>query len=1256
MARLGRAFPARPHIGRIPQAEAAAALSTDTPVPVIRVNFARKPSFFDYMNTLAPTSWWRCKETTGAVAFDYAGRNDMTWVNGPTLGQDSLVTEDKAFDAAVRLDGSASYGSVPDAATLDHGDTFTYLFSIRLNALGIRQTLAAKGTGGVEIYVNASNQLVLAKQGTADIVASTSTLDTTRQLLIVTKSTTTSRLFIAGLEVTGTVINQTITDTATALEIGRDGSTNFLNGIVDEVAVWNRALTDAEVSIAYSAWALGELGASIDSISTTKVRRAVVSGGRNQDRTGERVGTLALLLRNDDGYFSPERNLAVNPSTEHGLDGWAVVSAGAMAWVEDAPSGLGSTRSIKATAAGSNDGVSQVIEANGRFRAGVPVSFGIYIKNISGVTAMRLRLRDGTTDVDLDFAVTGDWAQYGPVTLTPVADRTSITIEVKTQPLSGAAVFHVAGLQVNRGSTLNEYTNAPTWQMLQPGALTHAYATYQDVDYPLFTGQVDEPNLHPARPGTAEIFAKDAFAELSVPIDVALAATIHHRARYYALDAAHRANTGAYSNLIMFGDGTTNGWTFGGGAAGGSNYDIPGNGRARYNVNSSDVPYPTLSAGRYYLLRFKAKLRGAADSLGITFGVTDGTGNASVATGDGGLPALTSSYQTYSVPWLADVAGTPYIDFDPTSGAGAKGAIVDDIMVTDGVGQPDYVGYGSPVGRLKNYLWEGGAQAPEVSPIWQHGWYNWVTNPEAATNTAGWNATVSWPVTDVGATITRVTAGSYYGGGGNAPAFATAFELNPTATPAGEGMWFALPEPAVAGRTYRARIFVTAGVGNTWSLKLGVSGDNDSVQVSDIANASYGVSWTPAANQASPVLGIVGVAGTGEPLTISGIMVSPGSHEYARTGINSPANLTEAATITTATDGVSHRTCTEVTTEAIAGSGVAVETLVHQINGVTYVFTPWLWAPSGTGELTVGIADPFGADSTPEAASRTVTLTTTPQRFPIALAGTETNLVADATVTCWLASTGAAVTFRVDDESLTIGSRIQDYLVPEATALDIDDTDILPALTAGNSSALGILNDLNQSLARHWIRATMNHPNNQVVTPARHSHAAPAGAPPLDDLFVDVTGLQFQRSRVWQHVVVSPATSGYSPGSATATAFGGLVRSTSDQALVDRNGKINVLSHAAETINPPLGTDSSAQDIADLLQSRHSIARARPQLRWLNRFPEMLDVDVDDRVEASVGRAFMSEIDLSILSRVITIGDAALHWERVDDTEEFVPS
>jgi hypothetical protein len=190
-----------------------------------------------------PVGYWRLGDASGTVASAVAGPAGR-YLGGFGLGSPGVVTG----NTAVRLLGVNGYISVPDAPALDTADAFTLEAWVKRTTIGTSQGLFAKGAKSYQVYFDASNQLVLRDTGIGEIARTTVGLTDTASFhhIALTKSAATVKLYFDGVDRTGTVANRALLNTADALLIGNGAG--YLNGTIDEVAVYNRALTAARIA------------------------------------------------------------------------------------------------------------------------------------------------------------------------------------------------------------------------------------------------------------------------------------------------------------------------------------------------------------------------------------------------------------------------------------------------------------------------------------------------------------------------------------------------------------------------------------------------------------------------------------------------------------------------------------------------------------------------------------------------------------------------------------------------------------------------------------------------------------------------------------------------------------------------------------------------------------------------------------------------------------------------------------------------
>jgi fibronectin type 3 domain-containing protein len=212
----------------------------------------------------SPVAYWRFEEPSGTVATDQtANHSNGTYGGTYTLGQAGAITNGSSL--AVRLTGSGNGDIVaPDSTSLKTGDTMTYELWVKLASLPNGTSVAnlmTKSTGTGALRIIPSGAVTLRKSGSTDIASSTTTVgaDGRYHYIVATKNGASVHIYIDGVDVTGAVSNQTLTNSTESLAIGHypNSTKDALDGTVDEAAVYNYALTTAQVQRHYAAATAG---------------------------------------------------------------------------------------------------------------------------------------------------------------------------------------------------------------------------------------------------------------------------------------------------------------------------------------------------------------------------------------------------------------------------------------------------------------------------------------------------------------------------------------------------------------------------------------------------------------------------------------------------------------------------------------------------------------------------------------------------------------------------------------------------------------------------------------------------------------------------------------------------------------------------------------------------------------------------------------------------------------------------------------
>lgn len=265
---LGSALPAQFRaLASNAYAEAAAAAVTDgNPAfawgpaahPLVW-SFGQWSGYREYLMSLNPIAYWRLGEASGTVAVDEVGANNGTYVGSPTLGAAGALSGDP--NTAMNTGAGKYMTSVAGGFTTAGDWTFgAWMRPNVLNSLGMA-FLVGSPSVGVEFGIGngaggAGAKLQIGIVNKAWVNGLYTFPDTaTWHLVLLTRDTATIRAYVDGAEVaTSAVVPYAATG---AVSVGSHAGIAypFLGGI-DEPAIWNRALTPAEIVRLY------ELGAT----------------------------------------------------------------------------------------------------------------------------------------------------------------------------------------------------------------------------------------------------------------------------------------------------------------------------------------------------------------------------------------------------------------------------------------------------------------------------------------------------------------------------------------------------------------------------------------------------------------------------------------------------------------------------------------------------------------------------------------------------------------------------------------------------------------------------------------------------------------------------------------------------------------------------------------------------------------------------------------------------------------------------------
>lgn len=209
------------------------------------------------MNIRDMIAWFKLDETSGTIAEDSSGNGyHGTYVNSPTLNQNGAFGTSKAVAFA-----SVSSQKMTSALTWDTIKTGAWTFAswIKVNAVADCVLIGSQTDGAVMIRTNPSAQIDFQAGGsTAGTNRLTGTtvlpVNTWRHVVVTYDNVSTAKIYINGVvDATDTTFTPTLEHVAGAIQLGARVSSAYLNGTLDDVRIYIRALTPDEVALLY-AW------------------------------------------------------------------------------------------------------------------------------------------------------------------------------------------------------------------------------------------------------------------------------------------------------------------------------------------------------------------------------------------------------------------------------------------------------------------------------------------------------------------------------------------------------------------------------------------------------------------------------------------------------------------------------------------------------------------------------------------------------------------------------------------------------------------------------------------------------------------------------------------------------------------------------------------------------------------------------------------------------------------------------------------
>jgi hypothetical protein len=202
-----------------------------------------------------PVSYWRLGETSGTAAADSVGSQPGTYANGTALGLPSLLASDANSSAS--FDGVNDEVRVANAAALQPSAAFSLEAWIRPTALpatGGWASVLTKAESYSLQFNGPQLELTIIQNGVRQRLKAPVGAVAAGQTyhVVATYDGATQRLYLNGSLVASAALTGAVTATTNPLTMGSWNGSEYYAGRIDEVAVYGKALSAAQVQAHYA--------------------------------------------------------------------------------------------------------------------------------------------------------------------------------------------------------------------------------------------------------------------------------------------------------------------------------------------------------------------------------------------------------------------------------------------------------------------------------------------------------------------------------------------------------------------------------------------------------------------------------------------------------------------------------------------------------------------------------------------------------------------------------------------------------------------------------------------------------------------------------------------------------------------------------------------------------------------------------------------------------------------------------------------
>ncbi len=231
--------------------------------------FALIGSYAGAVLAVSPSGYWRLGESSGTTATAYAGGQNGTYTNSPTLGVAGNLSNDP--DTAVTFNGTGNVVTFGDVHDYAGTSPFTVDFwmnrsgttpASRVWMCGKERYVSDTNRGGWAVMIAGSadaspNNIMVGRydgtSGATEITSKTQTVAGTWYHVVATYDGTTMSLYVNGVLEASAASSLSVENNTTSMSVGGLPSSNYFTGTLDEVAVYDKVLSATTISGQYAA-------------------------------------------------------------------------------------------------------------------------------------------------------------------------------------------------------------------------------------------------------------------------------------------------------------------------------------------------------------------------------------------------------------------------------------------------------------------------------------------------------------------------------------------------------------------------------------------------------------------------------------------------------------------------------------------------------------------------------------------------------------------------------------------------------------------------------------------------------------------------------------------------------------------------------------------------------------------------------------------------------------------------------------------